>query len=84
MWEDIIKKRYTYTNGLRNAVEAEIRDLMSNLSDRAEADAKMMERKFKHSVSLEDAVLLAIADISEEMVGEIIESTGEEDVLSRT
>jgi len=84
MWKDTIKKRYTMTSTLRQALESEIRNLMSDLSDKAGADAKMMERQFEHSVSSEDAVLLAISQIAEEMIKDIAESAGEADVLSRT
>ncbi len=83
-WKDTIKKRYTMTSTLRQALESEIRNLMSDLSDKAGEDAKMMERQFEHSVSAEDAVLLAISDIAEEMIKDISESAGEADVLSRT
>jgi len=83
-WEETIRKRYIMTNNLRQALESEIRNLMSDLSDKASADAKMMQREFKHYVSEEDAVLLAIQDIVEEMIIEIAESSGEADVLSRT
>ena len=83
-WEETIRKRYIMTNNLRQALESEIRNLMSDLSDKASADAKMMQREFKQYVSEEDAVLLAIQDIVEEMIIEIAESSGEADVLSRT
>jgi len=83
-WKDIIKKQYTMTRTLKQALESEIRNLMSDLSDKADADAKMMSKEFGHYVSSEDAVLVAISDITEEMIKDIAESAGEADVLSRT